>query len=413
MYCPKCGAQNQEDLAYCRECGEDLKIISQAMKKHLPIALVSKLDAVIEKKNERFRRDAVLNALAGTVFLVSAVFILFGGNFFTYFNLPILLFAIGTLFSSCWSFLAYRRSLELKIKPADVKFLPSYISPVESASGTSEAETNKLFADNNSQAASIYCPRCGVKNLGNVLYCRDCGTTLDFGVRPQGMEKYLPGFIVNKLDAQIEKNEETDHKPRYKSGWGLVMITSLFLFCAVMQVGEGNWQLALIYLVLGFVFPIGQGWELVAYRRKLERENKSSAEPLNSVAGQSRTFLSNNWKLLVALFSIILVCSQLLYFQIETDIILKLLPPLIFGVIIIFVALFLKFKQNSLQKDKECAENTSDLATSEFPSQDTLPLTSSPPLSITEATTKPIDLEAKKIEKEEILITQKLVKPNR
>ena len=82
MFCPNCGTENQEDIAYCRSCGDDLKIISQAMKKHLPLALVSKLDGFIEQKYERLRRDAILSALTGIVLLVSTIFLPVGGSFF-------------------------------------------------------------------------------------------------------------------------------------------------------------------------------------------------------------------------------------------------------------------------------------------------------------------------------------------
>jgi len=64
MFCPNCGGQNQDDLVvYCRECGENLQVVSQAMKGHLSVALVTRIDAVIEKRNERLRRDAILGAL--------------------------------------------------------------------------------------------------------------------------------------------------------------------------------------------------------------------------------------------------------------------------------------------------------------------------------------------------------------
>jgi len=195
MYCPKCGAENQEDLAYCRECGEDLKIISQAMKKHLPIALVSKLDALFEKKNERLHRDAILFGLAGPILLFSSVFISLGDSFFNIFY-KILIFLIGIfyVYGSGISFLAYHRSLELRKRPLNTSVsdesLPSDISQVEALPSATEATTNKLVAVNDSQVASIYCPRCGVQNLENLLYCRDCGTSLDFSSRPQGMERY-------------------------------------------------------------------------------------------------------------------------------------------------------------------------------------------------------------------------------
>ena len=57
MYCPKCGIQNDE-TKFCRGCGENLKVISQAMSKRLPVILASKMDAYLERKNERFRRNS-------------------------------------------------------------------------------------------------------------------------------------------------------------------------------------------------------------------------------------------------------------------------------------------------------------------------------------------------------------------
>lgn len=106
MYCPKCSTQNQDDLAYCRGCGENLLVISQALKKHLSIALVSKLDAVIEKKNELFRRDAILNGLMGAAFLFSTVLAPLGARFYTLFNVSFLLLGIFALLSGAWNFLA-------------------------------------------------------------------------------------------------------------------------------------------------------------------------------------------------------------------------------------------------------------------------------------------------------------------
>src|SRR5436305_14462734 len=72
MYCPKCGFLNLEDAEYCRSCGDDLRIIRQVIKQHLPIRLVGKLDAAIDRRSERFRRDAILSGILGAASLLAA-----------------------------------------------------------------------------------------------------------------------------------------------------------------------------------------------------------------------------------------------------------------------------------------------------------------------------------------------------
>jgi hypothetical protein len=36
MYCPKCGAQNAEDIKFCRVCGTNLSLVPQALTGQLP-----------------------------------------------------------------------------------------------------------------------------------------------------------------------------------------------------------------------------------------------------------------------------------------------------------------------------------------------------------------------------------------
>ncbi len=36
MYCPKCGAQNAEDVKYCRVCGVNLSLVPKALSGELP-----------------------------------------------------------------------------------------------------------------------------------------------------------------------------------------------------------------------------------------------------------------------------------------------------------------------------------------------------------------------------------------
>jgi len=46
-------------------CGENLTVVAQAMSRHLPVRLVSKLDDYLGRKHERLKRDSVLTGLSG------------------------------------------------------------------------------------------------------------------------------------------------------------------------------------------------------------------------------------------------------------------------------------------------------------------------------------------------------------
>src|SRR5215510_12129156 len=111
MYCPKCGTENAETNKFCRACRENLKVVSQAMKQRLPVVLASKLDQLLDSRSERFRRDSVLSFLIGLIFLVAK---LSGSGAFGNSNVIFILISPIFLFGA-WSYLAYRRSLELDI----------------------------------------------------------------------------------------------------------------------------------------------------------------------------------------------------------------------------------------------------------------------------------------------------------
>ena len=49
MYCPHCGAQNVQTTKFCRGCGEDLRLVSQAVTKSLPLVIAQKVDAALDK----------------------------------------------------------------------------------------------------------------------------------------------------------------------------------------------------------------------------------------------------------------------------------------------------------------------------------------------------------------------------
>jgi hypothetical protein len=89
MFCPKCGAQNGEGLSFCRGCGEDLSLVSQALGRNPSLLIAHKLDRAVRKnptvqltwlKNQR--RRAAGELLGGAFMLFALIwFVLLGkGN---------------------------------------------------------------------------------------------------------------------------------------------------------------------------------------------------------------------------------------------------------------------------------------------------------------------------------------------
>src|SRR3954471_15877143 len=49
MYCPLCGVENLKDTRFCRGCGEDLRLVSQAVTKSLPLIIAHRVDEAIDR----------------------------------------------------------------------------------------------------------------------------------------------------------------------------------------------------------------------------------------------------------------------------------------------------------------------------------------------------------------------------
>jgi hypothetical protein len=89
MFCPKCGAQHSEEAGFCRGCGEDLSLVSQALGRNPSLLIAHKLDQAVRKSptvqltwlKDRKRRAAG-ELLSGSFTLFALVwFILLGkGN---------------------------------------------------------------------------------------------------------------------------------------------------------------------------------------------------------------------------------------------------------------------------------------------------------------------------------------------
>ena len=55
MYCPHCGAQNPKETKFCRGCGEDLRLVAQAVTKSLPLVIAHRVDDAIDRGREGWR----------------------------------------------------------------------------------------------------------------------------------------------------------------------------------------------------------------------------------------------------------------------------------------------------------------------------------------------------------------------
>lgn len=79
MYCPHCGALQTQETKFCRGCGEDLRLVSQAVTKSLPLMIAHRVDEAIDRGRggwrsyQLFRREH-RRAYAQTLLGLSSLF---------------------------------------------------------------------------------------------------------------------------------------------------------------------------------------------------------------------------------------------------------------------------------------------------------------------------------------------------
>lgn len=78
MFCPKCGMDNLENASFCRKCGTDMRVVSQALSGRLP--MVRPDDAVDEYdrsgKRRRHKKQPSLESGIRSIFMgVGFVFV--------------------------------------------------------------------------------------------------------------------------------------------------------------------------------------------------------------------------------------------------------------------------------------------------------------------------------------------------
>ena len=150
MYCPTCAAQNETEVKFCRACGQDLSLVSQALNKRGAVGLVDRISKGLEHLTELLRAPRVIRGtlLTTSGLIVSALNfdVLFLHHFITWFTALNTLIGFNLLGLGLSEFVKYRRSLLLKEpghqKPPSVA-APSYGS-IFHLQSVSESDTQLL-----------------------------------------------------------------------------------------------------------------------------------------------------------------------------------------------------------------------------------------------------------------------------
>jgi hypothetical protein len=62
MYCPHCGTQNIQETKFCRGCGEDLRLVAQAVTRSLPLVIAHRVDEAIDRGRGGWRSYQMFRA---------------------------------------------------------------------------------------------------------------------------------------------------------------------------------------------------------------------------------------------------------------------------------------------------------------------------------------------------------------
>ncbi|HKC65928.1 MAG TPA: zinc ribbon domain-containing protein [Pyrinomonadaceae bacterium] len=149
MYCPKCAQANSDDAKFCRTCGENLTVIAQAMSKHLPVMIASKLDEHIARKENRLRRDGLMTGLSGILLLFSGIWQVAAHTGAWVSALFMFVGAFILLLASGWDLLAYKRfksrnAGNTKLPAAETGELEASSLPRIPAASVTEQTTRRL-----------------------------------------------------------------------------------------------------------------------------------------------------------------------------------------------------------------------------------------------------------------------------
>jgi len=144
IYCPRCAAQNIEDAKFCRSCGTDISLISQALTGYLPPPPPAIKDKKTSGKKTASIEEAMSTLFVGVAFLLIVLggAIFFTGGFMIW--IWMLIPGFGCVGSGIGKYLQFRHDRQPKIGTA-IRNLepPSFLN-------RSERATEELPASNDS-----------------------------------------------------------------------------------------------------------------------------------------------------------------------------------------------------------------------------------------------------------------------
>jgi uncharacterized OB-fold protein len=304
MFCPRCGTENLETNKYCRNCRENLQLVAHAMSNRLPVLLFTKIDAALDRKSERFRRDSALWLLFSVGFFLSAVFgypsIGEGHHQVMGFWLSVVGCGYG-LIASIWSYMAFRHSLLLGreiLLPNNDSGSAAHNRAINSCQpDTSAVETLRLpvydateqttrkLPDTTGDAGAYtklnysYCSSCGAESSFINKFCRSCGANLQL-LRKITRSSRFYTWLNSVLDRYVRARSSHEMS---RAGAGLFIFAILYLAFTVSKIaGTGiDWTLwrdatfVFIFLVIG-------AWDYLHYQRL--RKNDAEAQQAKSTS---------------------------------------------------------------------------------------------------------------------------------
>jgi hypothetical protein len=156
MFCPKCAAQNVDGASFCRVCGANISLVSQALVGNLPEASTAVASHEHRRRGKRRDRDeppslekGIINVFVGIGFLVAALAVMYrfpGGIFWGWsFFIP----AFDRLGRGIASLVAYRKQEALALSTGTPNtYVPPQISqsPQPILTGSAVRNTGEMLA---------------------------------------------------------------------------------------------------------------------------------------------------------------------------------------------------------------------------------------------------------------------------
>lgn len=118
MYCPACGSQNNEDVRFCRKCGADLRVVSQALTKRISWwkYIAAKIDDRLEAKRrkEDYSKGFVDIYHAGLILILGTYLVIFNYDRMVVFVILVALSLLGFGIRDYW---IHKRRLKYEYHP--------------------------------------------------------------------------------------------------------------------------------------------------------------------------------------------------------------------------------------------------------------------------------------------------------